>query len=303
MTPSTIRKIKLGNVALYALSISSFPLMQSFSLACVVQDRALRRALIKTGLYCFALYPALYGLTANFLFSVVKTSFLAFLETAMRMTASTASTASMASLPTLPQGEGERAPRRTSVSALAFMRRQIVPDDGSGSSTGGSSRQLTKREPKNETVQRIEAQVSAINKNMIFIPIVTGAMLLLVISAALSDSVTYEHGGVLFFASVALWGIFLVGSTMMMYNLGTRKRINAAARKQSRKSATANASGSAQQQQQSSAQLHSSGSAASSPARGRRDSALGALPTTGPAPDAPPAVQPADAGPDAALPA
>ena len=92
MTPSTIRKIKLGNVALYTLSISSFPLMQSLSLACVVQDRALRRTLIKTGLYCFALYPALYGATANFLFSVVKTSFLAFLETAMQMTASTAST-------------------------------------------------------------------------------------------------------------------------------------------------------------------------------------------------------------------
>ena len=118
MTPSTIRKIKLGNVALYALSISSFPLMQSLSLACVVQDRALRRTLIKTGLYCFALYPALYGATANYLFSVVKTSFLAFLETAMRTTTSTASTASTAPLPTLPRGEGERAPRRTSVSAM-----------------------------------------------------------------------------------------------------------------------------------------------------------------------------------------
>jgi hypothetical protein len=196
MTPSTIRKIKLGNVALFIRAVHQLVSTHAVVRAGVRgrRPRAAPRAHQDRALLLRALpYPALYGVTANFFFSVVKASFLAFLATAERMTASTAS------FPTLPQGAGvgagaghEWAPRRTSMSmsALSFMRKQSVPNDGPGSFANASSRQLSKQEPKNQTVQRIKGQLSAINYNMIGIPIVTGTMLVLVGASACSDFIT-----------------------------------------------------------------------------------------------------------------
>jgi hypothetical protein len=243
MTPDTIRKIKLGNMMIYFITFFSFVSMQAWAAGSVVADRPARSALAKVGWIGFGLSLCGVAAAADYLFSVVQKSFTTFLVSAKRMSVTAASSVNVnASLKSPPSpggggaGEARGPERKTSrrVSSLRFSFSRIVPVAGGQSS----------KEPKNETVKRIEGQLKVLRKlrGVIHTGIPAIALSFFVVGA--SDYMTYTFGGLWLNVTLIFWGVFFSGGTVAMYNLGTRKRANAAHR-QSKLSSGAAASSAA----------------------------------------------------------
>jgi hypothetical protein len=238
MTPDTIRKIKLGNMMIYFITLAVFVSMQAWAAGSVVGDRATRGVLAKAGWIGLGLCVGWLGLTADYLFSVVQKSFSAFLETAKRMSSLNVSLKSLPSPGSVSAGNGEvaasagatgRGSKRRS-SSIMFSFRRIAP----------VANGPIGNDPKNETVKRIEAQLTVVRKFRRVIQTGVPVLGLTFVVVGSSDYLVYKYGILCLNIALILLGILIVGGTVAMYNLGTRKRANNAAR-QSRLSRTSSA--------------------------------------------------------------
>jgi hypothetical protein len=222
MTPDTIRKIKLGNMMIYFTNVFILVSMQAWAAGSVVEDRPARGALAKAGWIGLGLSLCGLGAAADYLFSVVQKSFTAFLETVKRMSVPASSVDANSSLKsTLSPGSGG-AGRKTSrrSSSLMFSFRRIAPVAGGQSS----------KEPKNEAVKRIEAQLTVLRKFRRVMRTCIPPLALSFFVVGASDYMIYKFGILWLNVALIQWGVFISGGTFAMYNLGTRKRANNAAR-------------------------------------------------------------------------
>jgi hypothetical protein len=237
MTKETIRKIKLADNALMVSLPLMYIGMQGWTVAAIAEDRNTKRIAASVAWFTLAAVPVLSCAIADFSFMVILGAFTTFLESTTRLER-TGSTAGP------PKGDADGAgaeqaskeqSRRMSRRASSFFTfRRVAPD----SSSSLHERQMS----KSESVTRIEKQVATLRKMRLMFPWVGVLLGTIGLTCAFSVSGAYA-GGVGIVVTLAIYGLFLSTSTIMMYNLGTRKRVNDAKKRERQASRAAPGAG------------------------------------------------------------
>jgi hypothetical protein len=239
MSKDTIRKIKWADNALMVSIPIMYIGMQGWTVAAIAEDRDTKRIAASVAWFTLAAIPVLCCAIADLSFMVIMGAFTTFLESTRRLER-TSSTAGP------PKGDADGAgaeqasevqSRRMSRRASTFFTfRRVAP---------ASSSSLHERPvSKSESVTRIEKQVATLRKMRLMFPWVGVLLGTLGLTCAFSVSGAYA-GGVGHIVALTIYGLFLSTSTIMMFNMGSRKRINDAKRRERQASRAAPGTGAA----------------------------------------------------------
>jgi hypothetical protein len=247
MSKDTIRKIKWADNALMISVPVMIVGMQGWTVAAVVEDRGTKRFAASLAWFTLAAVPIICITIADLSFMVILGAFTTFLESATRLELSSSTGPPKGDADGAGAGQGRKKQSRRESSFFMFGRASVAPDSS-----------LRERPvSKSESVTRIEKQIATLRQMRRMVPCVGAVLGVIGFTCAFSVSGAYA-GKVGILACLAFYGLFLSTSTIMMYNLGSRKRHNEAKKRERQASRAAGAGGAPSTSAPSTAQSTSS---------------------------------------------